>query len=164
VEPIRADRNRGLDRRSSRSTRGSAESAGGFAARLDGAESVPAEVEAESSVDLTGVPSIDAPTEKLFDAVHAAGARLVHERTWSSAQAYREAIRRFLLKVVPDAQQVEVHESNRGILSRKRYYLLTTVNQSVDRLIQGLLQTQSEQIDMLQRLEEIEGLLVDLMQ
>ena len=48
-------------------------------------------------------------------------------------------------------------------MSRKRYYLLTDINRSVDRLITGLLQTQDVQFDILGRLEAIRGMLIDLM-
>jgi uncharacterized protein YaaR (DUF327 family) len=120
--------------------------------------------EVEVGVGLTnpGISGVDAPTEKLFDAVHTAGQRLLDQRTYSAAQAYREAVRRFLRKVLPTANGVEIQESGYGILSRKRYYLLTSINRSVDRLLTGLMQTQGEQFAMLQRLEEIQGMLIDL--
>jgi len=110
-----------------------------------------------------GLPGgIDAPTEQLFDEVHQAGQRLLNERTYTAAQAYRESIQRFLKKVMPDANGVQIQESGMSVLSRKRYYLLTEINRSVDRLVGGLLRTQKEQIDILRRLEEIQGMLVDL--
>ena len=63
---------------------------------------------------------------------------------------------------MPDANGVQIQESGMSVLSRKRYYLLTEINRSVDRLVSGLLRTQKEQIDILRRLEEIQGMLVDL--
>ena len=95
--------------------------------------------------------------------MHETGQRLLNERTFSAAQAYREAVQVFLRKVVPDANHVQISESSRGIMSRKRYYLLTDINRSVDRLITGVLQTQDVQFDILGRLEAIRGMLIDLM-
>lgn len=166
MEPIRSEPQRGLDRNKRRRASNTGESgAGGFAARLDEVEAEEAAVLTdEELVSIDDLPEVSAPTERLYDAVHESGQRLLRERTYTAAQRYRETIRRFLRKVVPDVGGVVVHESNRDIMSRKRYYLLTTVNRSVDRLIQGILQSQHEQLEILQRLEEIEGMLVDLMQ
>ena len=166
MEPIRSDRSRRTDRSRTRS-RGTTGSAGegGFADRLkpeavDAADDAAPAAETLAHVSLPS--GVDAPTEKLFDAVHEAGERLLHQRTYSAAQAYREAVQRFLRKVLPEANSVQVLESGYGILSRKRYYLLTTINQSVNRLVDGLLQTQRTQMDILRRLEEIQGMLIDL--
>lgn len=165
MEPIRSEANRGLDRKRKRTNSQKTTGEGDFFARLDGGPPDSSETESESVfVDLSGIVDITAPAERLYDAVHEAGQRLLQERTYTAAQRYRETVRRFLKRVVPEANSVVTHESNRDILSRKRYYLLTTVNRSVDRLITGLLQAQTEQLDILKRLEEIEGLLVDLMQ
>lgn len=113
---------------------------------------------------LEGLPGVDAPTEKLFDAVHEAGQRLLDERTYSAVQQYREAVRRFVSRVLAQANNIEIHESGPGLISRKRYYLITEINRSVERLLEGLQRTQFQQLEILSRLEEIEGMLVDLFQ
>lgn len=165
MEPIRSDRLRSSYRRKSGSASGDSVG-GGFARHLTGAEDaqdVSDAAQVDSALSAPSLPaSIDAPTEELFDQVHQAGQRLLNERTYSAVQAYREAVQRFLRKVMPDANQVHVQESGFSVMSRKRYYLLTEVNRSVDRLVSGLLRTQREQIDILRRLEEIQGMLVDL--
>jgi uncharacterized protein YaaR (DUF327 family) len=167
MEPIRSDRQRGLDRHKRNRTAavGDGTGIGGFATKLESVNDAEQSEEIMTGTpDLDGIPDISAPAERLYDAVHEAGQRLLQERTYTAAQQYRETVRRFLRKVVPEANSVSVHESQRDILSRKRYYLLTTINRSVDRLIHGLLQAQTEQLEILRRLEEIEGMLVDLMQ
>lgn len=166
MEPIRSETHRGIDRKRKKKTIGQEGIEDGFAARFEkiDTDEPTNDVGESENLDLSGLLDISAPAEKLYDAVHQAGQKLLQDHTYTSAQRYREAVRRFLRKVVPEATGITVHESNRDILSRKRYYLLTTVNRSVDRLITGLLQSQHEQLDMLRRLEEIEGLLVDLMQ
>ncbi len=165
MEPIRSDRNRRLDRRASRRSLGHGEeTAGGFARRLEetGEADPPATTGDVFQASGTSPAGVDGSTEKLLDAVHEAGQRLLNERTFSAAQAYREAVQLFLRNVVPDANHVQISESSRGIMSRKRYYLLTDINRSVDRLITGLLQTQDAQFDILGRLEAIRGMLIDL--
>ncbi len=165
MEPIRADRSRSTFRRKSGSSAAEHTGAGfaGHLSRSETAEDVAETENVDSPLSAPGLPeSIDAPTEQLFDQVHQAGQRLLNERTYTAAQAYREAIQRFLRKVMPDANGVQIQESGMSVLSRKRYYLLTEINRSVDRLVSGLLRTQKEQIDILRRLEEIQGMLVDL--
>lgn len=168
MEPIRSRETGRFRRRSSSATPAGAGADEPFQRKLDEAGEASEVSDADSMLEesvaaaIAGLPGVDAPTERLFDAVHQAGQRLLDDRTWTAAQKYREAIRRFLGKVLASANAIEVHESRQDILSRKRYYLLTEVNQSVDRLLDGLVKTQMKQIEILARLEEIEGMLIDL--
>lgn len=164
MEPIRADRP-GLTGR--RARKRAAAEPGGFFEHLRAEPDVSADQAqaAEASGAAGRLPDhIDSSTTELFDAVHQAGERLARERSYTAAQRYREAVSRFLARVIPGANRVEIHESGHDILNRKQYFLLTEVNRAVDRLVQGLLSSQREQLDALARLEEVEGLLVDLVQ
>lgn len=168
VDPIRPDRSRPSTRRTSRPRAGESDSReGSFLDRiadLGGAAGIEEPSPTVGALESPSLPEgVDAPTEKLYDDVHRAGQRLLDEKTYSAAQAYREAIQLFLRKVMPDANTIEIRESGHGILSRKRYYLLTEINRSVDRLVTGVLQTQHRQLDILRRLEEIQGMLIDLL-
>lgn len=163
MEPIRPNESRNLDRRRRRTVHHDSGAVGGFAERLE-ASAVETELGEDDAV--VGAPlgtAVGGSVEQLLDRVHSVGERLLAERGFSAVQEYREAVRRFLGAVLPDASAVEVHESNRDILSRKRYYLLGRINRSVERLVTGLLQSQMEQIEILTKLEEIEGMLVDLL-
>lgn len=166
MEPIRSDRQQMMRRRKGAagshggSITGEAAQSAAFSRRLEESESEPAVTE----VSYGALAPVDAPTERLLDAVHEAGQKLVDERTYTAALQYRETVKRFLQRVLPEANTLVMQESGRDIMTRKRYYLITEINRSVDRLVQGLLQTQTRQLDILSRLEEIEGLLVDLIQ
>lgn len=168
MEPIRSDRTREWRKR--RKTPGdtsSTSSTSMFSQRLNETTSTAGLEDSNpelQTISFESLPGVDAPTERLFDAIHEAGQRLMRERTYTAALHYRETVRRFLQNVLPDANQVLVQESRHDILNRKQYFLLTEVNRSVDRLVQGLQQTQGEQLDILRRLEQIEGLLIDLVQ
>jgi uncharacterized protein YaaR (DUF327 family) len=168
MEPIRPDRSREWrNRRKSAGDTSAASSTGLFSQRLT--ESAPSAGQDDSipevhTISFADIPGVDAPTERLFDAIHEAGQRLLRERTYTAVLHYRETVRRFLQNVLPEANQVLVQESRHDILNRKQYFLLTEVNRSVDRLVHGLQQSQGEQLDILRRLEQIEGLLIDLVQ
>lgn len=136
--------------------------AGGFAERL-GDQVTPEETAEAIPLDPPTSEEVGTDIEELLDSVHRRGERLLERRTFSSVQEYREAVQAFLRRVVPDASQLETHESSHSILFRKRYTLLGEINRKVDRLVRGVLQTQAQQVEILSRLEEIEGLLVDLL-
>jgi len=162
MDPIRPDQSRNLDRRKRNVSRRGSEAVGGFAERLAAEEVEVDEPIFETSTVRSGA-ALSGSVEDLLDRVHAVGERLLSDRGYTTAQEYREAVRRFLGAVVPEAGSVEIHESQRDILSRKRYYLLGRINQSVERLVTGLLRSQMEQMEILSKLEEIEGMLVDLL-
>lgn len=162
MEPIRPNESRNLDRRKRRIHRESFGPVGGFAERL-AAEAIEAAEDTDRIEMASTGTAISGSVEELLDQVHRVGERLLSDRGYSTAQEYREAVRRFLGAVIPEAGVIEVHESQRDILTRKRYYLLGEINQSVERLITGLLRSQFEQVEILSKLEEIEGMLVDLL-
>ncbi len=100
--------------------------------------------------------------QELLDDIHQLGDRLTREQTWSALQEYREAVRRFLHSVAAGATDVEQHVSGTNVLNRKRFTLIRSIDQKLERLAAGMLQTQQSQLEMLRRVEEIQGLLVDL--
>jgi hypothetical protein len=100
---------------------------------------------------------------EFLDEIHQAGDRLIAEPTPQQARAYRELIQRFMRGTVPGAFDVEEHQSGGNILKRKRFTLVRQIDQKVERLVAGILQSQGRQFDILARLEEIHGMLVDLM-
>ena len=97
-----------------------------------------------------------------LDQIHQLGERLSKEQTWSVLQEYREAVRAFLRSVAAGATDIQEHVSGSNILNRKRFTLIRMVDENLQRLAAGMLQTQQSQIELLRRVEEIQGLLVDL--
>ena len=99
---------------------------------------------------------------ELLDEIHQEGDRLVAEPTPQRAKVYRDLVRRFMRGLVPGAYDVEEHQSGGNILKRKRFTLVRQIDQKLERLVAGILQSQGRQLDILERLEEIHGMLVDL--
>ncbi len=102
--------------------------------------------------------------QEQLDAIHSFGERLKRDPNLSNLQEYRRLVQEFLNDVVSGAYGLERKESGRNILKRKRFTLVSMVNQKLDRLAVGLMRTQTEQLDLLARIDEINGLLVDLVQ
>lgn len=109
---------------------------------------------------------VDGPDdlEELLDAVHSSGDTLKKRQSEAAIQDYRRAVQAFLRYVLRRAYDTERHQSRpnarKGI--QKTYLLVQTVDQKLERLVVDVLKSQLEQLGMLKRIEEINGLLVDL--
>ena len=122
-------------------------------------------IEATREAPTADSPSVSLDTsslEAMLDGIHALGEELVKRRTMQALRAYREAIKRFLRQVVGDGLGIKEQESGSSILTRKRYTMVTVINDNLERLVHGLMQSQEAQFTLLERVEEIQGLLVDL--
>ncbi len=109
------------------------------------------------------VPAMtDAETAALLDAVFEAGDRLRRDVRTDTLMAYKETVRRFLSAVVRRGLIVEERVSGSNILKRKRYALVHVIDRKLEQLAAGMVSSQRNQIDLLARIDEINGLIVDL--
>lgn len=104
----------------------------------------------------------DAQTAALLDAVFEAGDRLRHDASTDALMAYKETVRRFLSAVVRRGLTVEERVSGSNILKRKRYALVHVIDRKLEQLAAGMVSSQRSQIELLARIDEINGLIVDL--
>lgn len=107
-------------------------------------------------------PAVEEETALLLDAVFEAGDRLKRRRDSATLRSYRDAVRRFLSAVVQRAVDVEERTSGSSIMKRKRYALVKVIDTRLEQLAAGLVTSQSQQLDVLARVDEINGLLIDL--
>ncbi|MFQ3620620.1 MAG: DUF327 family protein [Spirochaetales bacterium] len=110
----------------------------------------------------TGVGTKD--LEKYLDQVHQLGEELKSEPTLQRVLAYKEAVRSFLRVIIKTCYRVEEKTSSKGILNRKKYTQIRVINDQLERLAASVMRDQKEQLDILKRVDEIYGALVDLMQ
>ena len=109
----------------------------------------------------------DSDLEDLLDDVHQQGEKLVKMPSVSSVEAYKKSVRNFIHHVLKEAVRVESIEGakfNRFKPSnkQKRYTLISVIDDKLDKLAAGILMNQGKQLDLLAKVEEINGLLVDL--
>ena len=104
----------------------------------------------------------EAATAELLDAVFEAGDRLKRRRDSATLAEYRDTVRRFLSAVVDRAMTVDERTSGSNIMKRKRYTLVQVIDAKLEQLAAGMISTQREQLDLLARVDEINGLLIDL--
>lgn len=100
----------------------------------------------------------------LLDAVFEAGDRLKRHRDTATLMAYKETVRRFLNAVVRRGLDIEERTSGSNVLRRKRYALVKVVDGKLEQLAAGMVTNQREQLQLLARIDEINGLLIDLSQ
>lgn len=100
--------------------------------------------------------------EELLDEVHETGEMLVESQSLENIKRYRGAVRSFLDYVVSNMLAVEEQTSGNNILRRKRFIQVKIIDGRLERLVAELLQNQGKQLDLLEKVNEIRGLLVDL--
>ncbi|MEW5817485.1 MAG: YaaR family protein [Spirochaetota bacterium] len=104
--------------------------------------------------------------ESFLDEIHELGDKLKENPTLSRVQAYKTAVRNFVRYIVKYNFVVEKQRlSGFKVLKRKgqpELTLIKIIDKKLDQLAAGVLQNQKEQLEILRRINEIEGLLVDL--
>jgi uncharacterized protein len=107
----------------------------------------------------------DGNVEELLDKVHSRGEELRDHPTMERIKSYRESVAAFLAHVVRYSLEAETVEGARfsPLKKQKRYTLVRVVNEKLEKLAAGVLQNQLGQLEILRRVEEINGLLVDFL-
>jgi uncharacterized protein YaaR (DUF327 family) len=107
----------------------------------------------------------------LLDSVHNAGEALSRRPFPEEIKAYKQAVRNFVHYVVENTFDTE--EQTSGILKRnkhtliqerKKFTLVQVIDKKLEELASAILRGQSDQLAILERTDEIRGLLVDLME
>jgi hypothetical protein len=101
--------------------------------------------------------------EELLDAVFASGDVLKNSPTLESIRDYRQKVKDFVRYAVQHSIAVEETTSGAGILKRKRFTLVKVIDEKLESLAVSVLAAQKEQLALLAQIDEINGLLVDLM-
>ena len=120
------------------------------------------EVETDAELNYESEEIKSQKLEELLAAITEAGAILVSSPTMKNIMLYRERIKAFSKYMMQNALDVEDHVSKGNILKRKKYILLKIVDKKLEELARDFLLSQKNQLDMLTRVNEINGLIVDL--
>lgn len=114
--------------------------------------------------DASEVPSRE-ELSSLLDDVFSRGEELKKSPTMNNIRQYRELVQRFMSLVSREAVDLEAQQGrlNPQTLERKQYYLLRSVDSKLDDLARAVLQQQKDALGILERVEEINSMLVDLL-
>ena len=128
--------------------------------------SVLEESKAEDTPETESVEDASLPEHsirELLDDVHSSG-ELLKERPFpEEIKRYKRAVRNFLHYIVENGYIIEEQISGTNPLRRKKFTLVQVVDKKLEQLAAGILAGQSTQLEILARVDEIKGLLVDLM-
>jgi uncharacterized protein YaaR (DUF327 family) len=113
---------------------------------------------------LENVPFSEEALQKLLDGVHSTGDDLKNRPFPEEIKRYKGAVKKFLHYVVENSYAVEEQIGGINILKRTKYTLLQVVDQKLERLAAGILAGQTAQLELLARIDEISGILVNLLQ
>ncbi len=108
----------------------------------------------------------DASFEFLLDDLHQLGERLKQAPSMSAVLEYKRAVKEFLRYVVTHTLETEEQAGVRfanPLKQQKKYTLIKVIDQRIEQLAAGVIQNQRQQLDMLKAVDEIYGLLVDLL-
>jgi len=112
---------------------------------------------------LPDLPVSEETLRTLLDDIHAAGEELKEKSLNEQIKRYKTAVRNFLHYVVENGYNVQEQTSGTNILKRKKFTLVQVIDKKLEQLAAGILAGQSTQLDLLARLDEISGLLVNLL-
>jgi uncharacterized protein YaaR (DUF327 family) len=104
-----------------------------------------------------------AALEDLLDGVHETGDKLKENPSVDLVQAYKKAVRDFVHYVVDRSFAVEQKTSGRSILKRNAYFRVSVIDESLEKLAAEILRNQRDNLEILRRVDEINGMLVDLL-
>ncbi len=114
---------------------------------------------ANNTPDIEG-KSFDETLQLLVDSVYTAGDRLKKNPSTEEFKEYRKSLSYFLNFVVKNTYEIETYQRRRG-KKHVVYTLVTLTNEKLDKLASDILFNQADQLRILARVEEINGILVD---
>lgn len=102
--------------------------------------------------------------EGLLDDVYQLGEALKKDATLTALKRYKSSVKRFYKYVVSHSLEADrvTGRLNPRTMSRKQYTLIAVIDEKLERLGACVLQNQKDQLDILKKVEEIYGILVDL--
>ncbi len=100
--------------------------------------------------------------EELLDGVFTAGDQLKKLPTLETVKDYRKKVRAFVKYAVSRMLAVRETTSGANVLKRKRFTMVEVIDSRLESLAVSVLSAQREQIGILAQVDEINGLLVDL--
>lgn len=124
----------------------------------------------ETEVESTnGIPPeyadlpVEKAVEKMLDSVYMTGDLLKKNPSKETIEQYRKAVKNFLGFVEKTNYKV-IKKQQSGLHVKKRHEFTTikVIDEKLDNLAMGLLFNQKNQLDLLAKVDEINGILIDL--
>ncbi|MDR1073649.1 MAG: YaaR family protein [Treponema sp.] len=114
--------------------------------------------------DVGRLPVTEETVNQLLEDVHSTGDALRKRPLPAEILKYKQAVRNFLAFSVKNTYDIEKQYMGVSLRKRKEKTLVQIVDKKLDQLATDILAGQRDQLAILERLEEITGILVDLLQ
>lgn len=123
------------------------------------------DIDRKEITDLDSIDYSDLDLEELLDEIHEAGEALKEVPTLENVKNYKGSVSRFLKFVVKNSLKTETTAGANfnPLKKQKRYTIIKVVDEKLERLAAGVLQNQSDKLYILEKIEEINGLIVNLL-
>ena len=120
--------------------------------------------EIETTENVSGVSEIYdiEDIESVLDKVFETGEKLKQNQSLENIKNYKKIVKKFLEYIIKNTFKVEEKTSGVNILKRKKFTLVKIIDKKLESLATDVLSRQKKQFDILQKIDEINGLIVDL--
>jgi uncharacterized protein YaaR (DUF327 family) len=110
------------------------------------------------------LPASEESLHLLLDEMHSAGDALSKRPFPREIQTYKQAVRNFVHYVVKNCFETEEHQSGANLLKRKKFTLVRVIDNKLEEMAAAIMRGQEDQLSILAKTGEIQGLLIDLME
>ncbi|ACB83634.1 YaaR family protein [Natranaerobius thermophilus] len=102
--------------------------------------------------------------DRLVADINEKGQNLANQMTWESFISYRQSIKNFLQVFIGEAYEVTGSRGRNRFGSQKLYRHIETIDQKLAELGEKVVKNEGEKMEVIARIDEIRGLLLDLYQ
>ncbi|MDA3939114.1 MAG: YaaR family protein [Spirochaetia bacterium] len=122
-------------------------------------------IDKNESVGFDDIDYSNLDLEDLLDSIHEAGDALKDIPTLHNVKNYKGAVSKFLKYIVKNSLETKTDAgANLNPLKKqKKYTIIRVIDENLERLAAGVLQNQSDKLYILEKIEEINGLIVNLL-
>lgn len=100
--------------------------------------------------------------EDVLDKIFENGEKLKQNQSLENIKNYKKTVKQFLEYIIKNTVKIEEKTSGVNILKRKKFTLIKIIDKKLESLAIDVLSRQKKQLDILKKIEEINGLIVDL--
>jgi len=118
------------------------------------------------SLPISSIDNPDLPLEEILDEIHEMGEQLSQAPTMSAVLEYKKAVRQFVQYVVSRGLELVEQEGVKfanPMKKQKKYTIVRILDQKLESLAAQILQNQKSRLDILAAVNEIHGLMIDLL-
>ena len=123
------------------------------------------EVDKNESISFGSIDNSNLDLEDLLDDIHEAGETLKEIPSLQNIKIYKGTVSKFLKFIVKNSLETETTAGSNfnPLKKQKKYTIIRVVDEKLEKLAAGVLQNQSDKLYILEKIEEINGLIVNLL-